>query len=81
MTSVAAHRAGIIAAVAALPPRRMGLEEADGAVLAEDVTARWPPPMFDNSAMDGYAVLSSDVASATPAAPVTLPVEAEVMRL
>jgi molybdopterin molybdotransferase len=78
MTSVAAHRAGIIAAVAALPPRRMGLEEADGAVLAEDVTARWPLPMFDNSAMDGYAVLSSDVAGATPAAPVTLPVEAEV---
>lgn len=37
MTSVAAHRADITAAIRVLPPRRLDLEEADGAVLAEDV--------------------------------------------
>ena len=78
MTSVAAHRAAIISGISALPPRPMGLEEAEGTVLAENVTAQCPLPMFDNSAMDGYAVLASDVATATAARPVTLPVEAEI---
>ena len=33
---------------------------------------------FDNSAMDGYAVRAGDLAAATEAAPVTLPVTAEI---
>ncbi|WP_345969959.1 gephyrin-like molybdotransferase Glp [Sulfurimonas sp. HSL1-6] len=36
------------------------IEEAIGRVLAQDVTARYNLPPFDNSAMDGYAVISSD---------------------
>jgi len=47
-------------------------------VLAEDITAQWPLPPFDNSAMDGYAVLAADTAAATAGAPVTLPVAGEV---
>ena len=43
-------------------------------MLAEDVVAQWPLPSFDNSSMDGYAVLASDVSSATEASPVTLTV-------
>jgi molybdopterin molybdotransferase len=78
LTSVDAYRAAVIAAVRPLPPRRTPLDEADGTVLAQDVTARVPLPLFDNSAMDGYAVMARDVAMATPATPVTLPVEAEV---
>ena len=49
-----------------------------GLVLAEDVSTASPLPSFDNSGMDGYAVLVADVAAATEENPVTLPVTAEV---
>jgi molybdopterin molybdotransferase len=75
---VESYLAEIIAAIRPLPPRELGLEEADGAVLAADVTAAWPLPSFDNSAMDGYAVHAADTATATPERPVTLPVRGEV---
>jgi molybdopterin molybdotransferase len=42
------------------------------------VTASTALPSFDNSAMDGYAVRAEDVAAASEASPVTLPVVAEV---
>jgi molybdopterin molybdotransferase len=41
-------------------------------VLAEDVVAEADIPDFPSSAMDGFAVRASDVAEATPAAPVDL---------
>ncbi len=50
---------------AARPTRRtetVGLHEADGRVLAEDIAARLTQPPFDNSAMDGYAVRHADIA-------------------
>jgi molybdopterin molybdotransferase len=47
-------------------------------VLAADVRATVAVPGFDNSAMDGYAVRAADVEAATPAAPVRLPVTAEI---
>jgi molybdopterin molybdotransferase len=68
----------VLAAIRPLPPGQLGLDDAEGAVLAEDVTAAWPLPPFDNSSMDGYAVLAADVAAATPERPVTLPVRDEV---
>ncbi len=49
-----------------------------GRVLAEDIVARRANPPMDNSAMDGYALVSTDVASATPENPVRLKVIAEV---
>jgi molybdopterin molybdotransferase len=42
------------------------------------VTARVDIPVFDNSAMDGFAVLFDDVAAASPDAPVTLTVVADL---
>ena len=36
--------------------------------------APWPLPSFDNSSMDGYAVISADVAAATETSPVSLEV-------
>jgi molybdopterin molybdotransferase len=39
------------------------LNEADGRVLAEAITAPLPLPPFTNSAVDGYAVRSSDLVS------------------
>jgi len=78
MDSVDSYLARVLSAVCPLPPRPLSLAEADEAVLAEDVRACCPLPCFDNSAMDGYAVAAFDVASATRAAPVILPVAAEV---
>jgi molybdopterin molybdotransferase len=78
LTSVEAHLADILATVTTLAPTRLGLGEAEGLVLAEDVTATHPLPSFDNSAMDGYAVHAEDVASASEGNPVTLPVVGEI---
>jgi molybdopterin molybdotransferase len=78
MQSVDAYLAEILAAIRPLAPRELSLDDADGGVLAEDIIAQWPLPPFDNSAMDGYAVLAADTAAATADAPVTLPVAGEV---
>ncbi len=77
MQSVDSYRDEILAAIAPLPPERVALADADGAVLAQDVTAAWPLPGFDNSAMDGYAVRAADVAGAAADSPVTLEVTGE----
>ncbi len=78
MQSVDSYLAEVLAAIRPLAPGELALQDADGAVLAQDVTAAWPLPPFDNSAMDGYAVLAADVAAAAPERPVTLPVRGEV---
>lgn len=36
------------------------IENANGRILAEEITARYNLPPFDNSAMDGYAVICAD---------------------
>ncbi len=48
------------------------LREALGRVLAEDLIAHEALPRFDKSAMDGYAVKSVDLVSATQSKPVVL---------
>jgi molybdopterin molybdotransferase len=78
MQSVEDYLSDVLATIRPLPPRELRLDEAGGAVLTEDVTAGWALPPFDNSGMDGYAVLAADVAPATPERPVTLPVRDEV---
>jgi molybdopterin molybdotransferase len=78
MESVDDYRSDILAAITPLPARELALADAEGAVLAAEVTARWPLPAFDNSAMDGYAVRAAEVAGASSAAPVTLPVDGEI---
>lgn len=78
MEPVDAYRAAILAAIKPLPARELALADALGAVLVGDVAALWPLPPFDNSAMDGYAVRAADVAAASPADPVVLPVDGEV---
>ena len=78
LTSVEEHLAGILATIRPLVPTELGINDAHGLVLAEDVAAASPLPSFDNSAMDGYAVRAADVAGASREHPVTLPVVAEV---
>ncbi len=78
MDSVEKYLADILATIRPLPARELALADALGAVLAADVTAGHPLPPFDNSAMDGYAVLAADVAAATGEQPVVLPVRGEI---
>ena len=74
LVSVDDYRDGILAGLEPLDPITLPLGDSHGCVLAEDVLAQWPLPSFDNSSMDGYAVIASDIASATHEAPITLTV-------
>jgi len=78
LTPVEDHLAEILGTITPLAPTELGVGDVDGLVLAEDVSAASALPSFDNSAMDGYAVLVGDVAAATGENPVTLPVTAEI---
>lgn len=63
MITIDEHRARILRAAGRLPAVDSNLAEAQGLVLAADVLGRWPTPLFDNSAMDGYAVRAADAAA------------------
>jgi molybdopterin molybdotransferase len=55
-------REKILSRVRQLPSRKVPLSEADGSFAARDVAAQLSLPLFDNSAMDGYAVVANDCA-------------------
>jgi molybdopterin molybdotransferase len=78
MDSVETYLAEVLAAIRPVPSRELALADALGAVLDGDVTAQWPLPSFDNSAMDGYAVRAADVAGAGADRPAVLPVLGEI---
>lgn len=68
----------ILAAVEPLGHFPQPLMETLGLAAAEDVHAPIPLPTFDNSSMDGYAVVAADVAGATEESPIHLPVVGEI---
>jgi molybdopterin molybdotransferase len=78
MRTVAEHQAIVAGLISAPAPRRVPLADAAGRVLAHDLRAARPLPAFDNSAMDGYAVLAADIATAQASQPVPLPVAADI---
>src|SRR3990170_2561451 len=53
---------------------RVSIREALGRVLAQEIRSTRDIPGFDNSAMDGYAVRSPDIAGASAKNPVKLKV-------
>lgn len=67
----------VLSQVSPLPAEPVSLEEALGRVLGTDVTSVDPVPAFDNSAMDGFAVVASDTASAASDRPARLAIVAE----
>jgi molybdopterin molybdotransferase len=64
MISEAEARSRILESIQPLLSRRVGLGQALDCFAAENYVARIPLPAFDNSAMDGYAVVASSCASA-----------------
>ncbi|MDD7811774.1 molybdopterin molybdotransferase MoeA [Mycobacterium sp. CSUR Q5927] len=78
MRSVEEHQRAVADLIRPRPPVTLSLSDAEGLVLAADVTAPISLPVFDNSGMDGYAVLADEVAAATPEYPVKLPVAEDI---
>ena len=74
MRTVDEHLTEVLSVVGPLAPLEMGLLDAHGCVLAEDVRSAGSLPSFDNASMDGYAVRVADLEHL----PATLPVTGDV---
>jgi len=60
------------------PAETVPLEHSLALVLAEDITAPFDLPSFNNSSMDGFALHSEDVRSASPEQPVILKIVQDI---
>lgn len=78
MRSVEEHLAECLRGIEPLSALDVPLLDAQGCILAEDVTAGHPLPAFDHAAVDGYAVRLADVSGASASSPVVLPVVGDV---
>ncbi len=71
-------RALLLDTVNTLETEKVPLIEALGRISANNQTSDIDISPFDHSAMDGFAVVASDLANATPEAPIELPVIDEI---
>ena len=74
MLTVEEARKRILDTISVLPPEKRGILDCLGHVLAEDIYSVEHIPPFDNSAMDGFAVIAEDVQGASEKVQVNLPV-------
>jgi molybdopterin molybdotransferase len=72
MLELEAARQRLLDTIQPLAAEKVSLCDSAGRVLAEKIVSPIDLPAFDNSAMDGYAVRSADVAVATPQSPIRL---------
>jgi len=70
--------AGVLEATRPLPSERVPLADSLGRTLADGVHATVPIPVFDNSAMDGFAVRRADLETASRENAVRLRVVADI---
>jgi molybdopterin molybdotransferase len=78
MRSVEEHRRVVAGLITRSVPVTLPLADTLGLVLADDIVAPLSLPGFDNSAMDGYAVVAGDIDAATAEQPVLLPVAEDI---
>ncbi|MFL0564279.1 gephyrin-like molybdotransferase Glp [Microbacterium sp. 179-I 1D1 NHS] len=78
LRSVEEQLARVLAAVRPLPAEVVPIAETSGRTLAAPAVAAHDIPLFDNSAMDGFAVRAADVAAAEAGHPVSLRVVADL---
>ncbi|MFT4218320.1 MAG: molybdopterin molybdotransferase MoeA [Micropruina sp.] len=71
---LAEYRAELLAVIEPLAPIGLGVLDAFGRRLCEDIVSDIDLPTFTSAAVAGYAVRAADVASASASAPVRLPV-------
>ncbi|CAJ1003799.1 hypothetical protein [Brevibacillus aydinogluensis] len=62
----------LLADLTPLPEEQVGIGEAYGRTLAQNLAATCDMPPFDRSPLDGFAVRAADTAGATPDQPVRL---------
>jgi molybdopterin molybdotransferase len=79
LTSVETHLDALLDLLPHPDPIELRLLDAVGLVLAEDIASQVSLPAFPNSAMDGYAVVASDLSDASTGQPVELPVVGEIL--
>jgi molybdopterin molybdotransferase len=79
LTSVDAHLEAILAMLPHPEPIELRTADGLGLVLAATATCEVTLPSTDNSAMDGYALIADDLASASRTQPVRLAVIGEVV--
>ncbi|MDT4926024.1 MAG: molybdopterin molybdotransferase [Pseudonocardiales bacterium] len=78
LRTVDEHLATVLDGIGTIDPIELTLLDAQGLLLAEDVTSDFPLPSFDNSAMDGYALRAIDTRDATPDVPAHLQVVGDI---
>ena len=78
MTGLEEARTQILQMVGSVGRETVSLKGATGRIAADSVNANHDLPLFDNSAMDGYAVRSIDVSRATMVKPVKLKIVGKV---
>jgi len=78
LISLEEAQALVLQAAAPLDSEVVSLKDADGRVLAEEIRASHDEPALPQAAMDGYAVRSADVNSASPERGILLSVVGEV---
>jgi molybdopterin molybdotransferase len=71
--------ARILEQINLLPAETVAIEDSLGRVLAEDIISSLDLPPFDNSSMDGFAILSEDSKGASKEFPVRLRVASDVL--
>ena len=79
LLSVEEARERVLSTIKPLQPLALALTESYGCVLAESLVAERDIPGFASSAMDGFAVRSSEIASASTTSPVELRVVGRAM--
>ncbi len=75
MVSLEHARSLCLERLSLLPSELVPLDECPGRVLRQEVRAKWPLPVHDHAAMDGFAFRSSDTLDASEQDPVRLEVD------
>lgn len=78
LRSVEEAQKQILSAFSAVETEEVAVSQSYGRILCEDIRAPRDMPAFAASSMDGFAVTAANVAGASRAAPVSLPVVAEI---
>ncbi len=78
MISVREHRDEVLSQVRRNPEVQLPLDRAVGLVTTQDIVSAVDLPRFDNSAMDGYAVVASEVAEASAERPLSIKVNGDI---
>jgi molybdopterin molybdotransferase len=78
LRTVDEHLAIVLDGIGTIDPIELTLLDAQGLLLAENITSDFPLPSFDNSAMDGYALRAIDTRDASLESPVRLQVVGDI---